>query len=275
MDKLARFVKDELARISFFLINADEIEKNFTNKLKKFILSMPVKWDSDSLLVHGVKPSETKDSDYFYSDSYFRTLPRDISVRGVISGHAFTFKVEYGDKRHYYYLDFENKDVYDSKKGIPSMPKVKEIFTKIESGEGFEEKDYEKMYNALFKKKANKDEFKNKLINKFFGDYSNLSWIIEPKLDRQKGNVPVLRLYATGADSDQIKQLFKIMDESDIKQRVPQLTPLMKNVIPNFVGNYIQDAGFESDPKIKGIIKPKIQEDGGLEGKIGFTIWLE
>jgi len=274
MDRLAKYVNEELGRIAFFLLHSGVIEEHFPRNTKKILLDLPVKWDDQFVLINGKKPNETTEDDYFFSTGARRKLPIDILIKGEIKDRPFTFKVVYGDNSHNYYLDFEDGISHGYKKKLRSISKIKAILEKIDSGEESLDKDQEEMYKALFKGKAKYDKIKESILSKFFGDYKHLNWKMTPMKDPNVG-VIYLKLFATDAKPEEYKSAFKMMTETDPERASFKVTELLKNRIPNYIGSLIQDAGFDADPSVRGVVRPKVDEAGGLSGKLGFTITIE
>jgi len=275
MDKLAKYVHEELNRIAFFIAYAGVIEEHFPRNTKKILLELPIKWDDQYILIHGKKPNETTEADYFYSIGSRKKLPIDILIKGEIKDRPFTFKIVFGDNAHRYYLDFEDGASYGHKKPIRSMGKIKDIISNIDSsGEEHDDKDMGEMYQTLFKGKAKYDKLKDNILAKFFGEYKHLNWKMTPMKDPNVG-VIYLKLFATDSTSEEYKKVFQMLTETDPERARFKVTDLLKNKIPNYVGSFIQDAGFEADPSVKGVMRPKLDEEGNLSGKLGFTITLE
>ena len=275
MDKLANYVNDELRRVAFFLQYAGEIEKYFPRMTKNILLNLPVKWKESSILIHGKRPEQTTEDDYFYSLGAKRKLPIDILIQGEIKDRSFTFKIVYGDNSHNYYLDFEDGDSYGHKKTIRNMKRIKDIFDKIESGEEHQDKDLEEVFVSLFKGKKKYNQLKEGILDTFFKDYKHLNWVMVPRRDKQKGGVLKIPLFATNASPKEYEQVFKMFTETDPERATFKVTDLLKNKITNYVDSVIKDAGFDVELSIKGIMKPKVDEEGNLSGKLGFTITIE
>jgi len=276
MDKLARYIDDELRRIAFFLQYANVIEEHFPRNTKKILMDLPVKWDENFVLINGKKPNEVTEDDYIESIGARAKLPKELLIKGEIKERPFTFKVKYGDNSHNYYIDFEDGASIGSKTQIRSLSKIKDYLEKIDAGEEHSDKDLSKLYEDIFKGKAKYNKLKDGIISKFFNDYSHLNWRMVPRKDKQRGEVIKVPLYATDANPEEYSQVFKMMAESNPARARHQLTDLMKLKIPAYVGNFLEDAGYKEDISIKGLMKPTIDdEDESLSGKLGFTITIE
>jgi len=276
MFKLSKYVHKELMRIAFFLQYAGVIEDHIPNiKTQKVILGLPVDWDDQFVLINNKKPSETTEDDYFYAKGTRpQKLPIDIQLKGKLGERSLIFKIKYGDNRHFYYLDFEDGESYGHKKPIPNIQGIKDIVEKISKGEEHTEKDLDEIYKALFKGKAKYNKVKEGIISNFFRDYAQLNWTLLPIKDPNLG-VIFLKFFATNANSDEYLHLFKLFTEDDPKRARFKVTDLLKNRITNYIGSLIQDAGFEAEPSVRGVMKPSIDDAGNLSGKLGFTITLK
>lgn len=269
------YVSDELNRISFFLRYAGVIEEHFPRNTKNILLNLPVKWDDKYVLIHGKKPEDVTDDDYFESIGARKRLPIDIEIKGSVKDRPFTLKVKYGDNAHDYILEFEDGTNFGKSKKIRSMESIKEIIENIASGKEHTEKDLSEMYKAFFKGREKYNKIKDDIIGKFFGDYKQLNWVMEPKIDLQKGGDIKLRIFATEAKPEEYLNVFRMLTETDPERAKFKVTDLLQSKIPEYVGSLLKDAGFDADVSVRGVMKPTVSEDGKLSGNLGFTVTIQ
>lgn len=275
MNKFAEYVRDELNRISFFLRYAGVLEDHFPKRVKDTLLSLPVTWDDNYVLINGKKAEEATEQDYFYSSKTEKKLPKNISIKGKVKDRPFTLKIDYGDFYHLYYLDFEDGTSLGKKKKIRSMDSLKKILENINEGKENVEKDLSEVYSSLFKGKENTNKFKDQIISKFFSEYTDLKWEAESKIDLQKGGDIKVKIFTKEANPEQYKQVFKMLTETDPERAKFKVTELLQSKIPNYVSSLLEDNGYkDSEVSIKGVIRPSVSENGGLSGNLGFTVTI-
>lgn len=273
---MANYINSELKRIAFFLQYAGVIEEHIPNsKTQKILTDLPVDWDDQFVLINNKKPSETTEDDYFYGKGVRNVkLPVDIQLKGKIGERPFIFKIKYGDNRHYYYIDFEDGEAFGHKKPILTIKGVQDIITKISQGEKHEDKDLGELYTEMFKGKAKYNQVKDGIISKFFSDHAHLNWTMLPSQDKNLG-VIFLKIFATDAKPEEYKQVFSMFTEDDPERSRFKASDLLKNQVTNYVGSKIQDAGFDAEPSVSGMFRPKLDDQGNLSGKLGFTITIK
>jgi len=276
MNKLANYVNSELRRIAFFLQNAGVIEEHVPNvKIQKIISNLPVDWDDQFILINNKKPSETTEDDYFYGKGTRpQKLPVDLQLKGKVLDRPFTFKIEYGDNRHFYYVNFEDGEGSENNKHLLSIKAVQELFDKLSKGENPEDRDIDAIFKEMFRGKAKYNPLKDNLVKKFLSDYSQLNWQLYPSLEKNLNTI-FLKLYATDATPEQYKQVFKLFTEDDPERSKFKVTDLLKNEVTNYIGSMLQDAGFDAEPRVSGVFKPQVDEEGNLSGKLGFTTTIK
>jgi len=281
MNKLAQHIDDELRRIAFFLQYAGVIEDHFPKgKNKTLLLNLPVVWDDQHVLINGKKPSEVNDDDYIETIGLGQRLPVSLELKGKVKNAKddkhddFTLKIVFGDREHQYSLEFEDGTSYGTKKKIRSMQAIADIINKKSEGETHEDKDIENMYQALFNRKSKYNALKDEIISKFFGDYKDLGWNAFVQKQSERGQV-LFQIYTENANPQEYKKVFSLFTQDDPERATFKLTDLLKSEITNYVGNKIQDAGFDAEPSIRGVMKPKVDGEGNLSGKLGFTITIK
>lgn len=275
MNKLAQHILDELSRISFFLRNANVIEDYFAKTTRSILLGLPVKWDDKHVLIHGKKPEDATEDDYFESIGARKKLPIDIEIKGTVSDRPFTLKIKYGDNAHDYILEFDDGSTFGKNKKIRSMESIKEIIENIASGKDHTEKDLSELYKTFFKGISKYDKIKKDIISKFFGDYTDLNWVMKPFIDLQKGGDIKLRIYTTEAEPEEYSDVFKMMTETDPSRSSFKVTNLLQSKIPEYLGSLFKDAGYDVDVSVRGVMKPTVSEEGKLSGNLGFTVTIK
>jgi len=272
---LANYVNSELKRIAFFLQYAGVIEDHVPNrKDQKDLMTFPVNWDEKFVLINGKKPSETNDDDYFYGKGIRRQkLPVSLQLKGTLKDRTFVLKIVYGDNRHFYYLDFEDGASYGP---ILTFKKMKSTIESISKGVEHIENDLDGLFSTLFKGKAKYNKIKDGIVSNFFGDYKNLDWQLLPR-HQKNHKVIFLKFFTKKASPEEYKKIFKLFTEDDPGNYSFEVNNLLKTKVVSYVGNKIQDAGFDAEPSVsnRGIIKPKKDDEGNLSGILGFNITIK
>jgi len=284
MDKLAKYVYGELQKISFFLQYSGVIEDHLPRNITKILLNLPVDWDQQHVLIND-KPlaqvekeeKEKPGTHYFERAGVGQKLPYKIEIKGKLikketnKSETFKWLAQFGDKEHFYSLEFENGKTFGIQKKIRNMAKIKQIIEAEIEGDHSEGEDLTEIYTQLFK---NYSSLKNKIVSQFFGDFKSLDWQAKPRFDKEK-NVIRLKIFAKDTTPEEYRNVFSILTSDDMGRAVHKASTKLKDVV-RFVISEARSVGFNPDDYVfkVGITRPLLKKDTP-SNEVGFSLSIQ